>query len=485
MSQLYQRGPLVSSGSLEESIPNQEDESTAKPGPPSKVRLHFLDWMRFVMIGLVVFAHTTVSGTNVGGIWARWRVDDATLIEEPDYREAMYGNGTDQGPTPPLAKCISILRQWCLPMLFWISGASLACSYRGGLPRGLERLLGFAALGMLSNAGLWFSSPQNSCTVGDPKCKGEGMLFDFSICGQAGWSFAIVFQMWYVLLLVFLILLDWPLFLVVHGTGGLGALCLQWVLNMAFYSLSGGLCRDPYAVLGALGVSEALFLLLVGLDAPLLGRRWQQLAGGLPLRLLHYLLAGVTLFQFGATPFATKIEDLSPAYLAFVSVGFKRFFDLGFLLTHARQGPEGDRVQPLASRAWPFLMVWWVWVAPSTNWQQAGMLTYPFFSDRVQRCSYITGAIAITFVFDRVSRGVGCDALPPTLGHAGLLLFLFHPWAVTVLLALGLRSVMWISAGTIIGTVVAVWVGTAALPLCRGGQQHEKLQDQETSSSSE
>merc|ERR1719162_2949446 len=123
----------------------------------------------------------------------------------------MYGAANATGPpTPQSTRHITVIRQWCLPLLFWVSGASMACSYKGGVPRGLGKLLAISAVGMCCNAFLWYTSPQNrDCIIDTPACQGKGIIFDFSICGRAGWWFAILFQMWYTLVLVVLCLLNW------------------------------------------------------------------------------------------------------------------------------------------------------------------------------------------------------------------------------------------------------------------------------------
>mmetsp|Transcript_127728 Transcript_127728/g.367656 ORF Transcript_127728/g.367656 Transcript_127728/m.367656 type:complete len:223 (+) Transcript_127728:2-670(+) len=170
-------------------------------------------------------------------------------------------------------------------------------------------------------------------------------------------------------------------------------------------------------------------------------------------------MAVVALFQFGAVRFADKIDTIGGAYLVFMGTGFNRFFDLGFLMTHARmEGPlRKDSVQPLLSEVWPVSLLLVTVVAPSTNWDLAGMLTYPFFHEAGDRLLYVGGAVTLVFVLDRVSRGVHCTPLPGVLGQTSLALYLFHPLLITGLLQLGMRSVMhvWISAAIFALAVVS------------------------------
>uniref|UniRef100_A0A7S3HJK1 Uncharacterized protein n=1 Tax=Spumella elongata TaxID=89044 RepID=A0A7S3HJK1_9STRA len=117
-------------------------------------------------------------------------------------------------------------------------------------------------------------------------------------------------------------------------------------------------------------------------------------------------------------------------------------------MTFARRGPSGDRAQPLMSSCWPVMLVLFTFVSPSTNWELAGMLTYPFFRSARDRCVYIAGAFVVTFCLDRLSRTVYCRPLPDVLANTSLFLYLFHPVIITVLLQVGCRD------------VVSVWIGS-------------------------
>mmetsp|Transcript_83291 Transcript_83291/g.236031 ORF Transcript_83291/g.236031 Transcript_83291/m.236031 type:complete len:510 (+) Transcript_83291:36-1565(+) len=451
---------------------SEGSEGQERQGPR---RLHFLDWLRLLMVAGVVYTHTAKSGiTGGGGFDEAWLVDDRSLFDHRNYAEmyahldsssgyrgpvsgqcaptnsanrsqpAAHPAKPRRGRSPLNVRWISIARQFCLPLLFWVSGASVACSYRGGVPRGLDKLAAFTALGMAANACLWFLGPlDDSCFVDNPDCSGKGLVFSFTIVPWAGSAFAILFQMWYTVVLTVLSLLNWPLLAASYNEDAQPWLLpIQWLLNMAFYAgfilKAGATCALPGLALGLLAVLEAMFLALTALGAPALA---DNRPDWLPVRGLHYLLAGVALVQFGAVPYAESMHTIGFAYVAYIFVGFNRFFQLGFLLTRARLSAEGDLVEPLVSRAWPLGLVLCIGVAPSTNWDLAGMLTYPFYVNILDRCLYVAGAVTVMFLLDRFSRVMVCDALPQVLGHASLVLYLTHPVLITLFLSMGLRSV--------------------------------------------
>lgn len=170
-----------------------------------------------------------------------------------------------------------------------------------------------------------------------------------------------------------------------------------------------------------------------------------------PFRLLHYLMAVVVVLQFGAVRYGEELLHIGPAYMCFIFVGFLRFFHLGFLMTFARQGSLRSRLWPLASSCWPVTLIFIPIVSPSTNWELAGMLTYPFFPSTTARCIYVAGAVLMVFCLDRIGRSVNCQPLPELLSRTSICLYLFHPVIITVILQIGLASVM------------AVWLTTQAV----------------------
>jgi len=264
--------------------------------------------------------------------------------------------------------------------------------------------------------------------------------------------------MWYTLLLVLLLLLNWPLFAVTYRAGRKPwIIIIQWLSTMALYTImvlgSGDACPMPTLVLSALAILELAFLVIAAVCSPGSSARPKWLS----VRTAHYLLACVSLLQFGAVPYAEKMETIGLSYISFIITGFNRFFGLGFLLTRARNGPEGDEAKPTLSRVWPCMLLLCTVLAPSTNWDLAGMLTYPFFRHATDRCLYVGGALFISFVVDRCSRGVACDPLPQTLALMGILLYLFHPVLISLFLSLGLRTVPLVWLCSVVGSTSMVF----------------------------
>lgn len=467
--------------SLEESS-EAESLLDAAPAKPARSRLDFLDWLRFTFVCVVVFAHVCLSGLKGnGGFEQNWVIDDHTLFNEKSYMEHMYPDPSSMptGPSPLSMRWISTLRQWALPGLFWVSGAAGACSYRGGMPRGMPRILALSAVGMLSNAVLWYTSPQDSsCIIDTPECQGRGLLFDFHIASKAGAWFAVVFQMWYTLMLVVFMLLSWPLFSVVHGEAGVCGLCAHYVVTMSFLGLLifcplGDGCPRPALAMAELCLLEAAFVALLAIDAPRLGR--QRSSDWIPLRLQHYLMALVCLLQFACVPYADSMKSIGAPYLAFIGCGFLRCYQLGFVMTHARQGPEVDRAPPLCSQVWP-IMLWILnYLLPSTNWQLAGMLTYPYYVNPVDRCFYIGGALMILFFIDRASRGVQAASFPFVLNIMSLVVYLFHPWFITFLLKLGMRDAHNTFVVCLVLAFAMVFSANSLLQLRRGSGRSEPI----------
>jgi len=424
-------------------------------------------------------------------------LDDISLWDFYKYREAMsssgylgYQGGTHRSPYS--MRWISVIRQWCLPVLFWVSGAAIACSYRGGCPRGIDKLMMFTAVGMGINACLWCVSPmEKECTItkmSEPECQNKGLLVDFSICGGAGAWFAILFQMWYTIALSGLTIINWPLLAVTQGSCRPAWLIFQGLLNASILSgflyVAGG-SPDPAGVAISLFIYEAVFQFLCMLNARAVSScRWPD---WLPIRLLHYLLALVTISQFSLIRFADEMLHINGAYLTFINTGFSKFFCMGFIMTDARKGPH-RLPEPLVSACWPVMLFVIAVVSPSTNWQLAGMMTYPFFHEASARFLYVSGAMVMVFCLDRISRGLACRPLPDVLSHMSLLAYLIHPALITILLAFGMREVMhvWLSVLGLCLLIVSLQVlcqhGVGA---CRTDAKKDGFDEENTVSSSE
>jgi len=303
----------------------------------------------------------------------------------------------------------------------------------------------FTVFGLALNAGLWYLGPQiPSCepmAKHKPECADRGLVFHFTVCPWAGTIFPIVFQMWYTVMLAIFMLLNWPMCLMMYApesSGRIPLLLVQWLCTLGIYAgliWGDGALSSPALVFLLLSFFEVLFLgLAVLADA---GRR----PSWLPLRVLHYLMGTVVLFQFGITPIAHDISSISLKFLLFIFVGFNRFFGLGFVMTRARKKPEDD-VEPLLSRAWPLVIILMTFLAPSSNWFQAGNLTYPFYPHVLDRALYVGGALIVIFTLDRVGRDLQqCLPLPAVLSWTALLLYLIHPTIISLLVLCGLMDV--------------------------------------------
>lgn len=387
-----------------------------------KKRLHYLDWFRCLMVVGVVYAHTTLMGLD-GGVQQDWQgvdIDDRSWqIDDP----GSYG-----------VRWISIIRPWCLPLLFWVSGASCACSFNGRL-RGIDKLAIFTLVGVAANAALWYTGPLDKmCSPNNMQmdnCKDKGILFDFTVCPFAGREFAILFQMWYTVALIVMSVLNFPMFKVIHGSWDKWTLCVQWVMSVALYQclIYVAVDMEQQKVLVILAVCEAIFLAI----APYAASPTEDF-GPIPVRALQYILAVVILVQFGYTPYAEKVDTISSNFILFIFVGFNRFFGMGYIMIHA------DAL-PLCQRLWPAVVVGFAFIMPSTNFVLAGNLTYPFFPMAADRILYISFAVVILFSLQRHGHDMQCAALPASLNYASLVLYLFHPAIMTVLVELGFMHV--------------------------------------------
>lgn len=405
----------------------------SKNGAPQKKRIHELDWFRALMVILVVYAHISRSGMR-GGVHGNIEVDDRIY------------NLTD--PSSMGVRWISEVRQYCLPLLFFVSGAASACSWKQS-PGGLVKILLYTLFGVALNSVLWLLGPQNpKCDPGTgygrPEC--QGLLFDFTICPDSGRIFPLVFQMWYTAMLMALMLLNWPLFAFLrNGTCHLAILGLQVIaavgLESAFVVLAGSEISNPALIIGLMVVCEVVFLGLAVLTMP------QYRPSRIPLRFIHYCLGAVTTVQFGCIPYAPVIEHISGAFVVFILTGFNKSFQLGFVLTVARL-PNQEEALPIVSMCWPMMVILRTMTAPSSNWYAAGNLTYPYYPRVLDRADYVAGAVIFMFVVDRVGRAIECQALPSWLANGALLLYLIHPWLMALLI-LAVRGSMLEDTGSV------------------------------------
>lgn len=436
-------------------------------------RLDFLDWLRTLMVSVVVHAHVARSlGQQISEAQGGFIVDTSSATLAQSLHLGPHASAHAGELSSIVVRWASIIRQYCLPLLFWVSGAAAACSFKG-IPRGTVKLLLFSAIGMSANAACWYLGPRSPrCSPPGPgqvaRCEGEGVLFDFTTVAHSGTLFPIVFQMWYTAFLVIFAMLSWPLFIALSGSSTKGRALTQqtrlmflfasWFLACAVYAaavvaVAGNLQGTPLGAWFRLACYETLFHGLAFLTTRCGPRDLR-----IPVRLLHYALAGVVVWQFAEIPLAEV--RLNAGYAFYIFVGFNKFFALGFVMTHARARPgEGGGVdaEPMMSRAWPSALILAAILAPSTNWYTAGNLTYAYLPRDGDRKLYVCGACAVIFLVDRASRALTCERLPDFVGNAALLTYLFHPVAMHVLIASGVRT-----AGTVTFTCYGIFLAMSA-----------------------
>ena len=95
--------------------------------PKTSQRLHFLDWLRILLVGFVVYAHLTFCGAQLG------RPSDNGTVDNDSW--------TTTDPNRLAVRYNSIVRQWCIPVLFWISGAASALSFGKRFWKGMWKIL--------------------------------------------------------------------------------------------------------------------------------------------------------------------------------------------------------------------------------------------------------------------------------------------------------------------------------------------------------
>lgn len=410
-------------------------------------RLFFLDWLRMLMVVSVSYAHTVFCGID--------RMHDITE-DNHAYAAALQEHQNSFRP-----RWVSYVRPIAIPVLFWISGASLALGFRsdvcGLLKKSMLKLSVLSVIGISLNAVMWNLSPRNQdCSINHlewPQCKGKGVLFDFTEDPNSGSVEPYFNQMWYTVALLLLMPLSIPYFRAVAGFGGHHWLVLQFALTAAVYIALALLAEEvsqPGPVLACLLVSEAVFLALGALAASteLLTRL------RLPLRVVHYVAALVGCVQFGTTPIG-DIKDMTLGYFLYFAVGVLRWFQLGFLMTRPRKGVDS---KPCLSKYWPLVMVLLAFVIPSTNWYFAAMLPYPYFPGMLDRSLYAAGTFTWIFIIDRCSRTMPCEPLPRVLHLFSLVLYLGQVALLQSFMATMWRSVEGIWALVTGSALLLAWL---------------------------
>jgi len=399
------------------------------------------------MVWVVVYAHLCFSG-----------LVPSPEVMEDNHAYALTGQRSSLG-----VRYMSIIRQWCIPLLFWVSGAAASLSYKGDwvrLSRGLVKVGAITITGLLANGIVWATSPQEPQCSPMSQCTGNGTIFDFTVVPDAGKVFPVIFQMWFTMCLLLLVLLNRPLFCALSQQGSMRAVSVQWMctmlLSLAAVQVSApkdGQILSTWPLLAWIALSEAIFdVAALATDPAWLGLQEEK------RRLLHYICAAAAVAQVSLSPMNEYLGNVTGIYIFLMC---NKLYALGFVMTKNR-----EIAAPLMSRCWPLVVVWGVLVAPSSSWSMSGHMTYPYYADAVDRGLYLGGALTLVFALDRISRNMTCKPLPDFLDKAGLLLYLLHPAIATCLIAAGISTIagVWLLA-----TSIAVAVTYAGGTLQRVG----------------
>merc|ERR1712194_395628 len=185
-------------------------------------------------------------------------------------------------------------------------------------------------------------------------------------------------------------------------------------------------CSRPVLIIALLAACESAFMILAPFAA-VSHRCGGSLCRLFPPRAIQYCVALIVAVQFGLIPFAESIDSISPAFGLYIFVGFNKFFALGHIMLKAR-------AEPLLSKAWPLVFVFLVLLSPSSNWVLAGNLTYPYFERWLDRVTYVSFALVVMFVIDRVGHTFSnCIEAPAAVNLTSLAMYLLHPVIITCL----------------------------------------------------
>lgn len=274
-------------------------------------------------------------------------------------------------------------------------------------------------------------SPQDPlCSPMDP-CPDRGILFDFTVVPNGGVVFPIVFQMWFTMALMILVILNKPLFDALSNRGSARMVAVQWLLTViliaALVQVSDPSNLSMWHLLSLIAICEALFLLAsLAAASETLGFQAKR------TRLFQYICALAAVFQVSLIELNEYVGEPTFVYILLMC---NKLYALGFVMTLSR-----DAVEPCISRYWPVAAVLSVLVAPSSSWTMAGHMTYPYYDGALDRCLYLGGALVVIFAWDRISRTTKCEKLPNWASNGGLLLYLLHPAIATCLIAAGVRT---------------------------------------------
>lgn len=450
-------------------------------------RFNYLAWIRTLLIAIILYAQLSFSGLTEY---------DTLMLDDRTYDP--YMNSRSGSPSSLSIRWVSICRQWCLPLLFWVSGAVAGFDFGQRRCYGLGMIGVLTLVGIVANGSIWILGPQNDqCWPLDhakPECE-SGRLFQFSVVAGHGSIFPWISQMWYTIVLAIIILLNMPFMGVLAGRRGFGSLVLQWMIWTLLWGTllqiaSGGTLLeraqlpekyqwvasegkdyfesspevpDVHLAFAWLAGSEALFL-----SVSFVASRWKS-DSWCPLRIVHYM-AGAAMVLTLAAPIATEIATITPSFTMYLLNIMNKSFQMGFMMIRPQVGDQGidtgNKVEPLFSKYWPLALLWASIVAPSTNFYMAGDLIYPFLPGTLDRCLYVAGAVSVFFMVDRAGHSLESSPVPRAVSSSTLLLYLFYPWVLALLVCAGLRApedsiirTLFTQAGTVwVSTILAVLV---------------------------
>lgn len=380
--------------------------------------LAYLDWFEALLIGAFVYCALQTLKMRHD------ELESTTAYDDHAFKKDGAGNLG--------LRWVSVLRQWLVPMFFFVFGAKMSVAF-ATWPQTLLKWGGAAALGLVLNYILWLEGPQDpTCdpAASDPynrqyrqTCKGPILPFTVTPMPKGSEWWSILYQISFLVMLIGFLVLNVPLFNFIANRGGVLPLVIQWVATIGFYVamvLAAG-SRVPYVplLISLLLVYEAAFLAVAALSTPRVRPHW------LPARVVHYLAGGIAILIFGCTPIATSMStDISPAYILFLTVGSNKIFQLGYVITQSRRH---DNVEPILSKFWPLTVAVMVLCAPSTNWFLAGNLAFPYFPSMLDRSLFVTGTVVMVFIFERIGASFPLVPFPSVCTTSAVVLYLLYP----------------------------------------------------------
>lgn len=366
------------------------------------------------MIQFAVLAHTfqTVNGPlpDKHPDTGFWKNNPADFDEDWNYRFTSLG------------------RQFTLPVLFYISGASLALS-KAPLKSTLMKIGAITLVGMAQNWVIFALGPKDpSCSFKDrekPACQ-TGIALDFLIAPQAGLIFPIVYQFWYTLMLMLFIAEDFIMYAqlrAAHAAQSLQVhyLVLRFLMVAAMYVyFTIGLVEWPDILF--IVVCEAVVMLCLVLSMKAASKATPA-APSINGRVWQYVALFISAMQFAIPRLeVTTIDARVLVYYHF----FRQLMLIGFASMLSRK-----TTTRAFSRIGIWVVSWILCVTASTNWFLGGMLTYPWLPHVLDRVHYLLGSVVITSSLDSVGKllchsGVLLEC-PRAASIGGLIMYLFHP----------------------------------------------------------